>query len=1194
MSHTNPNPAAAQRRAAFAPLVAAVLLASAAARADDSEIFLNTRTVSPPNVLLVLDTSGSMGSTVYSRQPYDGSRTYSGSCNSANAYLSSAAAPGTPPACTAANFPIASMVCTTGLRALSGANSPGYFSDSMVRWTRSSGTPSAYFWNYLLTASGGTDIACRSDNISGNNRIPTVYVGPVNGPATEWTTWVDPSVGNPASYWESTSTPKPVYTVYSGNYLNWLYTPNPPQVNIGNRLTVVRQAAINLMNSVPQNWNFGLMRYSSNGTGGMVAQPMAPLSTNITTLTNEMNSWYPGGSTPLSETFYEAYLYYAGLPVYYGLRSTPFTSISSSRSGNTYVSPITASCQKSFLIYLTDGQPNGDTAGNTLMGALPTYPNPLPTFLPSMKSGGGCDDPTKYPYSHSISPNLGSSYATDGICGGAVAAHMYNADLSPTQAGIQNVQTYFIGFGSDFNANSSNPSLRAEIDYLQGVASRGGGKAYTATDLTGLQTVFTSIANNILQQSATFVAPVVPVNAFNPTQTLNDVYLSLFESAPTWHWPGNLKKYALQNGTLVDYNGAPAVDPSTQTLRTSAQSFWLTNPPQVDGADVKAGGAAAQLPGWDPASNPPRVMYTYPATAPSTSGGDGIDLTTSDDYKFVVTNSRITAAMLGASGASDDVRANIINYARGEDLKNINNNGLTTDSRLTMGDALHAVPAVVIYGGSTTSPDVRDAVIYRPDNDGMLHAISGATGQELWAFIPPEALGQMASLYADPALAVKHYVLDGSVRVLKFDVNNDGVIDMNAGDRVIIYFGQGRGGSNYYAMDVTDRTRPKLMWSVGPGLPNHGQAWSTPTIANIKIAGANQNSQKLVLVITGGYDPLEDATSSYRSSDSVGNAIYFVDALYGTLLWSASNTGADLNLAKMHHAIPSDILTIDTNTDGFVDRMYVGDMAGQVWRFDITNGNPRSSLVAGGVIASLGGAVGGNASNNRRFYNAPDAAFFGTLGHAPYLNISIGSGYRGHPLNTDTTEYFYAVRDYKPFTMRTQADFDAGTVYTDSNMVDITSTPVNPTIPEGSPGWKLGFSGYGEKVLSSSVTFNNVVLFTTYTPGGAVTTCSPSIGVNRYYAVNVWDGSPALAADRFQTLTQAGIAPNVTLVISNITDAAANRNNQSTYVPPSACSGDPTCTNTGTVVGFSGSERLKNVPQFGSRTRTYWNANDAQ
>jgi type IV pilus assembly protein PilY1 len=37
----------------------------------------------------------------------------------------------------------------------------------------------------------------------------------------------------------------------------------------------------------------------------------------------------------------------------------------------------------------------------------------------------------------------------------------------------------------------------------------------------------------------------------------------------------------------------------------------------------------------------------------------------------------------------------------------------------------------------------------------------------------------------------------------------------------------------------------------------------------------------------------------------------------------------------MIYSIPSDIACIDTKGDNFIDRFYVGDMGGRIWRFDI-------------------------------------------------------------------------------------------------------------------------------------------------------------------------------------------------------------------------------------------------------------------
>ncbi len=102
-----------------------------------------------------------------------------------------------------------------------------------------------------------------------------------------------------------------------------------------------------------------------------------------------------------------------------------------------------------------------------------------------------------------------------------------------------------------------------------------------------------------------------------------------------------------------------------------------------------------------------------------------------------------------------------------------------------------------------------------------------------------------------------------------------------------------------------------------------------------------------------------------------------VDALTGDLLWSAGNDDShDLELPAMTHSIPAGIRVLDIDQDRLADRMYVGDMGGRVWRFDISNGEPVADLVNGGVFASLGGAAPGAVApaDVRRFYATPDVA----------------------------------------------------------------------------------------------------------------------------------------------------------------------------------------------------------------------------
>jgi len=165
----------------------------------------------------------------------------------------------------------------------------------------------------------------------------------------------------------------------------------------------------------------------------------------------------------------------------------------------------------------------------------------------------------------------------------------------------------------------------------------------------------------------------------------------------------------------------------------------------------------------------------------------------------------------------------------------------------------------------------------------------------------------------------------------------------------------------------------------------------------------------------------------------------------------------------------------------------------------------------------------------------------------------------------------------------------------DSDLVDIT-TNVQPTIPTGSPGWKLlmnqaGGGWVGEKVLSPSITFENSILFTTYTPstGSSANSCAPMAGTNRVYAVSVFDGSPVAnlnnqgnlsTSDRSENLQQSGIAPPVSVLFPEPD-------------PGTGTGTDPNTPYKKKVVCTVGAEVLGVCKDFNSRVKTFWSEQDA-
>jgi len=1079
--------------------------------ADDIEIYTTAGSITPstqPNVLFVLDTSGSMGNSVLTRADYDPATDYSGgsSCyNKDRVYLQ-------PLGSSMAGFHCeeesseyvdvndlgqvnrTAVVC----KAADSLDTIGYYT-GRVSQDRNG-------WKDSITSTDlNSFVECEADNgVHGETGSdPKVYASTSNGP---WSSATGDSI-NWAGVGLSTS-------LYSGNYLSYII--NSPVTNNGTRLSVMQQVLEDLINNTT-GINIGLMRFSMDSDGGMVVEPIDDIASNSASFITQLNAMQEGGGTPLSETFYESVLYYQGKSVDFGIDSMPDFSVATSRTGDTYKSPIADTCQRNITILLTDGDPSDDSLSSAQLSTLGIT---------------GCS----------------------GNCLDEIARSIATNDQSSTLSGDQVVSTYTIGFAID------KALLKDTAD--ESFLASGTGEYLLADDATTLADAFNSILVDINNTDATFSSPAVSVNAFNRSTHLDNLYFTLFKPGRGGHWDGNFKKYKLDffvddndidnDGDITerlpfiaDVTGANAVDEVTGFFDVGARSYWTDG--AADGLDVSAGGAANE---FDSA----RKVYTYTGSYTNTDGvltpAATAAALTAESNAVDKSNAAITEAMLNIVGEAERITGTpridtLLDWAKGVDvLDRFGTAGSTTDARLEMGDPLHSEPALVQYG--ETSSGVADLVAYVSTNDGYLHAFDVDDGRELFSFIPQELLPKLNDLM-DNGSENKIYGLDGNVVAWINDANEDGTIS-GAGEHVYLYIGMRRGGKNIYSVDVTDRDNPSLRWLIEGGSGDYeelAQTWSTVNVEKIK----DGTVEKTVLIFAGGYDDDQDNVT-VRTADDDGNAIFIVDAGSGQLLWSGGN-GGTLAVAGMDYSIPARVKPLDMKGDGLIDRLYVADVGGQIFRFDIDNDNDSAlaSSISGGRIANLAGT---GTENARRFYYPPDVALIAKRGEPAYLSLVVASGYRAHPLDVVVQDRIYLIKDndvYKApasYVTLTELDLYDATLNLAAGDGSNAQNTAAKTALDNTEGWFIKLDDgtntntwAGEKGLSEALLIEGTAVVTTFRPATVSTaSCAPQTGMGRVYYLDVSDGSAAfpsnldLRPDRHRDLARSGIPPAPNVIIT--------------------------------------------------------------
>lgn len=860
--------------------------------------------------------------------------------------------------------------------------------------------------------------------------------------------------------------------LYTEKYIKWYYNQNKG-VDDYSRLQIAKRVIEDIVVTTPS-VNFGLAVFNRNyddigdKDGGRIVSGIKPMTDNHKIdLLNKITSLGPDTNTPLCETLYEAKQYFAGEKLVFGNKDNSATPSRDKliEINGSYISPYQECQNLAFIVYITDGLPVKDKAADAKVKALQNV-NPIPF---KWKVGSKRKS--------SFLPNL--------------SEWMYKHDINSHLSGQQTVKTFTIGFSS--GADDAAPVLKA-------AASLGGGKYFPAYSARELQEALKQVFNEILQVNASFTSPSIASNNFDRTQTFDSVYYAMFLPNKGPRWSGNLKKFKVnETGDIVDQRGNKSIAVNGD-LDSSACSFWT--PLAVcnaqnnggDGNEVLIGGAAHTL------KNASRNILM------NVSVKGNLQPLTLNNAIHVAGSLQHLSNDMGLPGVSENDLDKYFAWAKGIDVDDDDGDRDFSDKREDIiGDPLHSKP-LAINLGTKTNKDIR---ILMGTNHGMLHMFKDSDNSvtESWAFMPYDMLKNLKELRANIPTGVHSVYGIDSPPVAHVETQNGELT------RAWVFFGLRRGGSSYYALDITNPDVPKLMWKIDNSQVDFselGQSWAEPVVTYIPSwpeQNGKINTAKPVLIFGGGYDPSNKDGPAIGGDDTKGNAVFIVDAETGVLVHKFTATaGAKATVIKgIKDSIPNQVAVLDSNNDRLTDRIYATDTGANIWRFDLPSVDRTKWSVF--KFAALGGVID-DVKEDRRFFAEPTVAQTKING-IPYDAVAVGSGHRAHPLNLERKDMFFMLQD--KYVVSKSYKKSHPDLITINNLKDISLTS-NAAVPEYSQkGWVYKFKTQGEKSLAGASIVQGRVFFTSYVPGDTSTSSNQCLaqGEGRLYGFDLHSGKRA-------------------------------------------------------------------------------------
>lgn len=359
-----------------------------------------------------------------------------------------------------------------------------------------------------------------------------------------------------------------------------------------------------------------------------------------------------------------------------------------------------------------------------------------------------------------------------------------------------------------------------------------------------------------------------------------------------------------------------------------------------------------------------------------------------------------SCATLGAATAAGCAER-VLRWEIGESVPGLDPSA-TREGR-PLGAIYHATPAVAgpprdlvldeAYARFALEHEARPTVLYAATTDGQLHAFQVAPGDaadplkvdrrennELWSFFPPYVLPRLPAAHG-----VQANLLDGApvVKSAFFERTRAQAIaaatPAGASYRTVLAAGGGAAGGFYYALDVTDPRSPELLWQLSTddeGRPLFGNTAPPPAIAALEIAEAGEVREVGVAILAGGAAPLGagacarqaagaslmDPAGGYAprpagrchggaaAGEPVGAArsvtVVRLDngevirTFRGELGEAPPGLAARVTVAPFDAPMTGAPVAYPSQPGQIADRIYVGDADGALWRIDVRSPDP--------------------------------------------------------------------------------------------------------------------------------------------------------------------------------------------------------------------------------------------------------------